>query len=481
MSTASTTPNIISPRHLADKDGLRKGRYIKVTLVTLCGILVIAMVRFMESRQLMKCYSPNSMLGQGNRVAVKKAMPFATRGVEEQEAFESDEEQHTPDAANNGMQLAIKTKPHEESLLKCSPWEIDMDAWWQWHPDWEPHNENETHTCFRPIQHEGKAAFFRKVYETQHHGLDCSQMRTRAIIQVGYAAYIGYVNHGFYSAFRDGRPFQMTKVYDTFRWFMTPPYDTPAGTNRSWAACPSQDSLCYFLPISSCERQMGRPEDRPARRYKHFESSLDGQVDEYLWLKSYLARPRQEVRRRLRELIQKEAPVMDPNSPCTWIHVRRGDAMTEARFARNFYPLSEYLKAGNVTRGDNILLLTDDHTTIEEAQLLHPEYQWHYWNRTRNRGAQRKNSHIPSKDEAREMLIVLAESQLAGKCKKGVHGTSNMIKMFQASMAMEHGLGNITLVSIDDDLKKVRVAPDVFMRDLESKLAAALNKTVSTK
>ena len=108
--------------------------------------------------------------------------------------------------------------------------------------------------------------------------------------------------------------------------------------------------------------------------------------------------------------------------------------------------------------------------------MLHPEYNWKYWNRTRHRGAQKRNAHIPSKDEAREMLIILAELQLAGKCTKGVHGTSNMVQMFMAAMAKEHGLANIKLVSIDDDLKGERIEPEVFLKELEDKLSAARNE-----
>ncbi|CAB9523393.1 expressed unknown protein [Seminavis robusta] len=364
--------------------------------------------------------------------------------------------------------------------IKCSPWETDMDPWWQMHPDWEPYNENETHTCFRPIQHEERAAFFREVYQSQYHGMDCSQVRTRHITGVGYAAAVGYMCGGFYSAFRQGYPFQVTKVRESMRWLYAPPLDPSPGTNRSWAACPSQDNFCYFLPISNCQREWGRSEDSVSRKYARREVR-DNPVrgEQYMWLKSYLTRPRQEVRRRLAELIQQEAPVLDPSTPCVWIHVRRTDAMSEFRNLRNFYGLNEYLERGNVSAGDNILLLTDDQTTIEEAHLLYPEYKWNYWNRTRYRGRQKRNSHIPSDDQAREMLIILAELQLAGQCTKGVHGTSNMVGMLQAAMALEHGMANIELISIDGDLKKERVPAEEFLKDLEAKLKAARNAVLA--
>ena len=154
--------------------------------------------------------------------------------------------------------------------------------------------------------------------------------------------------------------------------------------------------------------------------------------------------------------------------------------MTE-RFARNFYPLREYLERGNVTKGETVFLLTDDQTAIEEAHLLHPEYNWKYWNRTRHRGKAHRNSHVPSNDHARELLIILAEIELAGKCTKGVHGTSNMVNMFQDSMIMNHGVDNIQLTQIDLELKNERVEPEVFMQEIEEKLEAARNRSAATQ
>lgn len=367
----------------------------------------------------------------------------------------------------------------QEEKLKCSPWDADTDTWWQQHPDWEPHLGNATHTCFRPIPNQERAAFYRDIYESQYHNKDCSQIRTRSITGVGYAAAVGYMTSGFWSAYRQGYPFQTTLPFDrnpAFRWMYVPPFNTTDGQNRSWATCPSQDHECYFLPISNCERQAGRPQDYAHPLYCKKEIRENPmRREQHMWLKTYLTRPRKEVRRRLLQLLEKEAPVVD--TPCTWIHVRRADAMSETKNLRNFYPLSEYLERGNVKPGDNILLLTDDETTLEEAHLLHPEYQWRYWNRTRHRGAMERNSHNPSNDEAREMLIILAELQLAGKCIKGVHGTSNMVDMFTVSMVQEHGLDNIQLIQIDEELKKERKDPHEFLVELEAKLQAARNAT----
>ncbi len=49
----------------------------------------------------------------------------------------------------------------------------------------------------------------------------------------------------------------------------------------------------------------------------------------YAWLVFYLTRPRQLVRQRMVQLMRDEAPHLPHGNSCTWIHVRRGDALTE--------------------------------------------------------------------------------------------------------------------------------------------------------
>lgn len=75
--------------------------------------------------------------------------------------------------------------------------------------------------------------------------------------------------------------------------------------------------------------------------------------------------------------------------------------MTEKGYDRNFYSIQEYLTRGNIPKGERVLLLTDDQSAIDEATLLHPEYQWTFWNRTRNFGPTAFNSQFfPSGDKA---------------------------------------------------------------------------------
>ena len=76
------------------------------------------------------------------------------------------------------------------SEIICSPWNVSLDRWWQRNPEWESHGDNETHTCFQKITDPKRVAFLEELYESQYHGRDCSHMRTRHNIGVGYSAAI---------------------------------------------------------------------------------------------------------------------------------------------------------------------------------------------------------------------------------------------------------------------------------------------------
>lgn len=54
-----------------------------------------------------------------------------------------------------------------------------------------------------------------------------------------------------------------------------------------------------------------------------------------------------------------------------------------------------------------------------------------------------------------------------------------MVQMFRNSMALRHGLANIELVEMDSELKKTRVDPQDFLKDLDLKLDRAQRKSTS--
>jgi hypothetical protein len=141
----------------------------------------------------------------------------------------------------------------------------------------------------------------------------------------------------------------------------------------------------------------------------------------------------------------------------------------------NFEALEEYLIEGNVDSVNTVLLLTDDQMAIEEAQILHPAYNWIFWNRTRFRGQiKKRHTHIVE-DHAREFLILLMELELAGQCAKGVHGITNIAGMIRNSMIRkQHGLTDIQLIDIDKNTRPVGIGQNAtqFMEDIEAKLEA---------
>ena len=395
--------------------------------------------------------------------------------------------------------LAMKSK------LVCSPWSVTLDNFWHDHPDWEPSDRytNDTHTCFEPIQNKDRAALFKRVTQIQfpsdpETNRRCDpQVNNRrnglAIVpieQTGFAASLLFKQrNAFWSAFRQKRTFQQALPHHTFVWHYVPPYIvSTANLTSSWPACPTNDMYCYFLPITNCPRHVGPESNVTWLAYKldpllvwRGDMKTDPLLQNQLvWLSLFMMRPRQETRRRLYRLSKEEAPIDDDKlkaTNCTWVHVRRADAMTEGRsYPRNFYPISEYLDRGNIAPGETVYLLTDDSSAIEEATMLHPEYHWIFWNRTRYRGPQNRNQHFPSQNKGLETLRLLAETKLAGQCRKGVHGNSNVVRMMVLAMTIEYGADNIETIEIDKRIKRKRIEATDFMNELESKLTFAQDR-----
>ena len=127
--------------------------------------------------------------------------------------------------------------------------------------------------------------------------------------------------------------------------------------------------------------------------------------------------------------------------PCTTIHVRRGDSGIPRAPYRRYAAVQEYLDAAKpgLHKGDNIFLLTDDQSTIDEVQQYHAkDYHWMYMDRPRHKGIEGGfDGHIPSKDEAFDLLVILMEMQLAKTCNKLVYGQSGFARALTEEMDME--------------------------------------------
>lgn len=244
----------------------------------------------------------------------------------------------------------------EPKDLKCSPWEVNIDDWWQHHPTWEPSEKftNDTHTCFTPIPDPKRVAFLKKVYDRQFTHANCRinpfnnmDPDTMAILRlqnIGFAGTMFYAQQkAFYSAVNyHNRTYRHMVPSPKFHWMYVPQ------DKNSWAYCPSQDLECYWLPITSCPQPVlnvtrdpailkkhlnnkGKPkqqyQDYVGKKIKYDKEAAENETvaAQVIWSNRFMMRPRQEMRRRFREFF-KTAPKLE--TPCTWIHVRRGDVMT---------------------------------------------------------------------------------------------------------------------------------------------------------
>ena len=301
----------------------------------------------------------------------------------------------------------------------CTPWLArSVDDWWVHHPDWDIVSESDAEFCFGKIQDTKRAAFLRRVYNNQFHG-NCSNDIQTHQISSGYGASVGVQMNGYTKAVSEGRPFQITKHWPGAEWLYMP------RDNSSWAWCPSTDLNCYILPVSSCPPDYGRNDGVRDLSLKNPERQ---------WLLWHFTKFRQHVRKKLYDTLQTDFPELQ--TPCTTMHVRRGDTGLPRIPYRRYAALSEYIEVGHVQPGDNVVLLTDDYTTIEEAQRYHAGINWIYVNRPRNNGtAGGFDGHIPSKDQAFDLLMILAELRLASRCSKLIHGDSGFAMQIKEAMA----------------------------------------------
>jgi hypothetical protein len=323
----------------------------------------------------------------------------------------------------------------------CAPWDVDLDPWWQHNPPWRVSSENDTHFCFSQLPVRSKtdqehAAFLLALHEVQWHG-NCSTVHARPQINSGFSASLNFLHKGFITAWATKRPFQITQQKETFAW-------TYATYENQTGVCPTRDARCYFLPVSNCQARIK-------------QNDGDGLFHDYIkeyqgrWLREYLTRPRQWLRKRLYEY-QKSAAWPNLQAPCSVLHVRRTDVTLEKamRKKRRYFPISDYVK--HVIPGSNILLMTDDQSAVDEALGLHPNYTWYFINRTRHYGASGGlNHHIPSQDPLLEIIIILAELRLASHCKTLIHTHSGFVDLIRE--AVQSTPGNHEIIKIDQGIQ----------------------------
>eukprot|EP00978_Attheya_sp_CCMP212_P019547 scaffold54967_cov45-Attheya_sp.AAC.1 len=265
--------------------------------------------------------------------------------------------------------------------IVCLEWVINTDMWWTHNVEWAQASENETHYCYQRMHDEEKAEFFRNLYNVQFKK-DCSLVTTKAMWSSGWGASFMNVQDGLLHA--------ATESYQPMQFYSLDGSWVYAGKkDGSKPVCPEKSLDCYFLKLSRCKP---KPEMYTGGG-KFINDKLGG------WAYEYATRPQAWLCRAVYNYTQS----LSLTTPCTVIHVRRCDAVLDARSTRKYHTIKEYMQRGgeNITR--TILLLTDDHNAISEALSQYPDYNWIYFNRPRYRGAEGGwEGHIPSDDPKHE-------------------------------------------------------------------------------
>jgi hypothetical protein len=195
----------------------------------------------------------------------------------------------------------ITAQTEDEGPEYCAPWEVDSDNWWLHHPDWEPSTENETAYCFAPIKDTEKATSLKELHKHQWTG-NCSEIERSCEMNSGFGASTGWLQDSFWHASKQSKPFQI--LLNGRRWL----YAT--ANNASWAYCENKDTRCYYLPVSPCSR------DFVGNRNQHLTGPRPSRHQDKLrfhWMRHYLYRPKQHLRRKSFEMRQS----LNISYPCT--------------------------------------------------------------------------------------------------------------------------------------------------------------------
>lgn len=304
----------------------------------------------------------------------------------------------------------------------CALWTFNTDKWLTNHFDWEVGYENQTHTCFVRIRDKERVDFLHRVYGIQWENT-CANSWQHSQLSSGYSKALSAIVRSFHAAFKKGIPFQYNKHHET-SWN----YATSNSTH--WSYCRSQDIHCYFLPLGKCEPILGLNN----AEIKEQEQST---ALEYSWLRQFAFRTRHSIRKHLMEYTSIHRP-KNMRTPCSVIYFDREGV--GRRKGRRHVTVHDYIKAGNISKGGTVVILTDDSTAMEEIREYHEsQYNWVYLQRSpfEGRGSESelvRDLNRPTKDPAVEILAMMLELRLASTCNKlVVHGESWFVQSIQDS------------------------------------------------
>jgi hypothetical protein len=341
----------------------------------------------------------------------------------------------------------------------CLDWSISSDLWWTHHPEWQVAEETMRYYCYRyNTKNRNRAAFMKRLYDNQFHG-DCiiidnnnnnnNNNNNQLSIKMwssGWKADLSQLEVGLHVALHLNMSLQLNE----YPWHYAAPdaVDTKSNPHtRSEPACHGMNFDCYFLPLSNCPKwdadtyhtPMNWMYPKPPKPKNKLDKKNTNNTNTrkeiiipkmthkmLVWERQYLVRPYTWLRRDIHRMVQH----FTIQTPCTAMHVRRGDVILHDNYARKYHAISEYLDIDNDNNNnsnsnsnksfhihDNILLLTDDANAISEAQTLFPDKNWMYIERPRWRADQGGWEHqLPSSKPIFEMTVLQATFQLVKRC-----------------------------------------------------------------
>lgn len=313
----------------------------------------------------------------------------------------------------------------------CIKWDhdnFDIDEWWTHHPEYVIELQNTTHQCFQREVSPEKSYFFREVYRHQFK-TGCDPVFARYLRSSGWGSDFAMLAQGLYFAMEEKKPMMIVPNPQISKKQV---WQYAALSDGSKATCPSKNLDCYFLPVSSCKPDPELVQQQAYQVNDTFNAALHSK-NTFPWAYQYLTRGQQWIRRAVVNFVEQQKPPFPQNETCTVIHVRRGDVvlqkqMVNPRQNRGYHPIADYLDLLPEERrrpGSNILLFTDDADAIDEAQLIHPEINWHWFNRSRYRGRPDKfMKHTVADTPKDDVVAILGTFEIATQCDAMVRGIS---------------------------------------------------------
>ena len=319
----------------------------------------------------------------------------------------------------------------------CFPWKINSDKWWTHNPEWVIASQNKTTYCFRPLHAKDESEFrntLLELYDIQFRG-DCDQVLTKHMWSSGWGADWANIVDGLWMALRVKQPFQIMDNH----WHYA------AKKDGSAPVCPLKTKDCYFLPMSRC-----KPRDDRKHPVPFYGPGQPRYIDEVnRWYLSFATRPQQWLRKEVHDFVG----TIDLPSPCSVMHVRRGDVVLHGKQARRYHAIEEYVDAAGSNLAKTIFLITDDANAITEARTKFPKYNWIIIDRPRYQGKEGGwEKHIPSDDPKLETVVLLSIFELAKRCDVFVHSRSNLSDYIAGIMMSAHG-EKFQRIQIDKDTR----------------------------